>query len=198
MRRSIALLFSLLATLGTLAVPPSKAQRDVPTVVELQLSGPRLIRRGDRLQFKAVLVNLSAKPVAFALRQGGWDCDGVFTWTITDTGDHLLPPVPREPVRGMICCLTSGISEEEMIVLRPGEKLEVRDLQLGDPSNLFAFPGKGFYKVTLQFLFRPGIVNQEDGRSLEEVLKSGSKLDLAFKTGAVGATSNVWNVYLAD
>ena len=198
MRRPAALVLSLLSTLGTLAVPPSLAQRDVPTVVELQLSGPRLIRRGDKLHFKATLVNHSAKPVAFALRQGGWDCDGVFSWTITDTGDHLLPPVPREPVRGMICCLTSGISEDEIIVLGPGEKLEVSDLRLGDPSNLFAFPGKGFYKVTLQFFFRPGIVNQEYGRSFEEVVKSGSKLDLAFKTGAVGATSNVWNVYLTD
>lgn len=196
MRRPIALLFSLLAALGTLAVPPSKAQRDVPTLVELQLSGPRLIRRGDTLHFKAVLVNRSTKPVAFALRQGGWDCDGVFSWAITDAGGHLLPPVPRDPIQGMICCLTSGISEEEVIVLQPGEKHEVP--ALSDPSDVFAFHGKGFYKVTLQFLFRPGIVNQEDGRSFEEVVKSGSKLDLAFRTGAVGAVSNIWNVYLAD
>lgn len=196
MRRASAFVLSLLAALATVPIPLSYAQGESPTSVELRLSGPRLVRRGDALHFKAVLVNRSTKPVAFALRQGGWDCDGVFSWTVTDTGDHLLPPVPREPVRGMICCLTSGISEEEVIVLQPGEKHEVAELS--DPSDSFAFHGKGFYRVTLQFLFRPGLVDQGNGRSFEEVVKSGSKLELAFKTGTVGATSNVWNVYLTD
>jgi hypothetical protein len=164
--------------------------------LDLRISGPHLVRRGDKLKFKAAIINRSPQPVAFALRQGGWDCDGVFSWKITDTGDNLLPPVPREPIRGMVCCLTSGVSEDELIVLQPGEKFAVPEI-IGDPSDEFAFPRNGFYRVSLNLLYRPGII-EDNGRKIKDIVKPGSKWELALKTGAIGAVSNTWNVYLTD
>jgi hypothetical protein len=192
--------FSLL--LGSASNSQSHAQSAAPALspLELRISGPRLIRRGETLKFKAVIVNRSPQPVAFAFRQGGWDCDGVFRWKITDTGDHLLPPVPREPIRG-ICCLTNGVSEDEIIVLQPGEKREATEL--GDPSDLYGFPRNGFYRVTLRLMFTPELVVYEANGQFhqmrrEEVVEPKSKLELAVKTGPVDVTSNAWSLYLAD
>ena len=169
--------------------------------LELQISGPRLIQRGQKLKFKGVVINRSHVPVAFAFRQGGWDCDGAFRWMIVDLSDHLLPPPPREPVQGMICCLTDSVGENEIVVLQPGEKRETPEL--GDPSNLYAFPRNGFYRVSLRLMYSPAfVVDDEHGRprqlKREEVIEPKSKLELAVKTGPIDVTSNAWNVYLAD
>jgi len=160
--------------------------------LELRISGPRLIRRGDKLTFRAVIINHSSKPVAFAFRRGGWDCDGVFRWTITDAGDRELPLIPHETDRhSMICCLTSGLSERDIVVLQPGESRDTPILT--DPSDIYAFPRNGFYKVTLRFGFDPS--GQAD--SLRPPGPT-PHMELARQTGALGLTSNVWNLYLAD
>jgi hypothetical protein len=169
--------------------------------LELRISGPRLIHRADKLKFKAVVISHSRVPMAFAYRQGGWDCDGAFRWTITDMGNHLLPPPPREPVYGMICCLTSSVGENEIVVLQPAEKRETPELS--DPSDFYAFPRNGFYRVTLRLLFAPEVVVSDGHGRLheltrEEISEPESKSELAAKTGSIDVTSNAWNVYLGD
>jgi hypothetical protein len=169
--------------------------------LELRISGPHLIHRGDKLKFEAVVVNHSQHPVAFAFRQGGWDCDGVFRWTITDAADRLLPTPPPEPVRGMMCCLTSTIREDEIVVLQPGEKREAPELS--DPSDFYWFPGDGFYRVRLRLVFFADVlVNDGHGHyhylTPDEVSEPKSNLELAVKGGRIDVTSNAWNVYLTD
>ena len=165
------------------------ANRPTPAGLELQISGPRLIRRGDALRFKGKIVNHSANAVAFALRQGNWDCDGVFRWKITDASKRQLPSFETAPVRGMVCCMTSPVAEDELIVLRPGEEYALSELS--DPSDFFPFPGKGFYRVSLRLIFEPEVV---DARQV----KPGSRWELAVKTGRVDVWSNEWQMYLTD
>jgi hypothetical protein len=196
MRRVTSIAVALLFTMGLPAYAPSQPQTRTPdtSLIELRITGPRLIRVGEKLSFKGVIANNSTQPIAFALRQGGWDCDGVFSWKITDAADRQLPPMERPPVTGMICCLTSGVSEDELIVLQPGQKYELPELS--DPSDDFTFPGKGFYRVSLRFFYRPAMI--DDGRKPEEIAKPGSKWELALRTGVLDLTSNAWNVYLTD
>jgi len=192
----VAALCLVLVSAGEASRSQTLARASSP--LELQISGPRLIHRGEKLQFKAVVVNRSQRPVAFAFRQGGWDCDGVFRWTITDTADRLLPT--PEPVRG-ICCLTSAVREDEIVVLQPGEKRETPELS--DPSDFYRFPGNGFYRVRLRLVFLAEVL-MNDGRghyhylAPEEVSEPKSNLELAVKSGRIDVTSNTWNVYLAD
>jgi hypothetical protein len=184
---AIALAAALLPSVGvTEAQMP--ANRATAAGLELQISGPRAIRRGEQLKFKGKIVNHSANPVAFALRQGGWDCDGVFRWKVTDTGEHQLPPLQRERLWG-VCCLTSSVSEDELIVLQPGEEYLIPDLS--DPSDFFAFPGNGFYRVSLRLIFDPSV--RDAGQ-----VKPGSKWALAVKTSRVDVWSNQWQMYLTD
>lgn len=190
-RRGLTIFLALLA----LPLVDSSSQgRAVPnrpanSSLELQISGPRLIRRGDHLRFKGKIANHSANPVAFALRQGDWDCDGVYRWKITDVGERELPPMPVDPVPGMLCCLTSPVSEDELIVLQPGQEYTLPEL--ADPSDSFVFPRSGFYRVSVRFIFNPRTTGIEQANR-------GAKWELVKKTGRVDVSSNEWQMYLSD
>lgn len=179
----------LVAMLGSASNAQIATDHTLPPGLELQISGPRLIRRGEKLRFTGKILNHSANPVAFALRQGGWDCDGAFRWKITDTREQQLPPLRHDAVPGMVCCLTSHVSEDELIVLNPGEELALSGLS--DPSDFFTFPRNGFYRVSLRFIFDPYITDVRQ-------VKAGSRWEEAVKTGRVDVWSNEWHMYLTD
>jgi len=167
--------------------------------LELQISGPRLIHRGQTLKFNVTLTNRSDKPVAFRF-PFEFDDETRFAWRITDTGGRLLPPPVYTGPPIFVCPVTGPVTDSAITVLQPGEKMEYPNA--GDPSDQFAFPGKGFYRVTLTYVlvptsyievarFRPP--DKKPGRYTPQ-----QKIEMLKAQPRFEAVSNVWQFYLAD
>lgn len=166
--------------------------------VELTISGPRLIHRGDALKFQVTLTNRSAAPIAWRIPLF-LETTG-FIWRITDTGGRLLPPyVYTGPVE-YVCGLTSPPSDRDIFILQPQEKMEYAFA--GDPSDSFSFPGKGFYRVSLKYVLAPTtFVAEAPYRPPDEKpdpYTPRQKIDLLQRMPRFEATSNEWQLYLAD
>ncbi len=147
MYRPIAKFAALFCALG-LATPPvltaSSDEPASPAQVELEITGPRLINRGDTLHFHAFLTNRSAETIIVPAPDGM--LQPVMNWKITDTVGKDLP-VPHYGVG--YCPVTSrpAVSDADFVSLKSGERMEIP--VLGDPSDLVLFPGKGFYRISL-------------------------------------------------
>lgn len=169
-----------------------------PSPIELRISGPRLIRRGDRLKFTATLINRSSTPVALIFYQEG-QYISTFHWKITDSVDRVLPP-PERTLQGV--CLVSGANSEDGIkVLQPGQQFVYAIPE--DPSDEFVFRGKGFYKAVLTYVFDPSSVYsvkdaERDFRGTPYAAGPYPKRELLLKTPRTTVTSNVWQMYLTD
>lgn len=202
MRRSASLLLVLL--LGQCFPVPSSGEPRATAAnaspLDLEISGPRVIRIGQDLHFQAILTNRSAAPIAVAFRPDGLSYS-VFKWSITDLSDRVLSPPPGPPVGYGVCYVSGALSETEIHVLLPGEKYVQTDLE--DPSNEFAFRGQGFYKVKLRYAFGPGSLMPiayvvAERRYLPDAAGPYPNRELLTKTPPMDVTSNVWSVYLAD
>ncbi len=90
--------------------------------IELLISGPRLIHYGQELAFTIAPVNRSAAPVAISKRQNG-TIYPTFSWKMLDP-DGMEPPPPHVEKRNMrvVCPLSSPLSDNDLVILKPGEK----------------------------------------------------------------------------
>jgi hypothetical protein len=199
MRRLIASCTALLIALCVPAYSSGQTQTAAPAAspIEIQISGPKVIRVGQDLHFKVTLINHSAVPMALTFWHDGW-ADSNFEWSITDTADRWLPPPTPIGPQPMVCLLSGAVSEEQIQVLVPGEKFVYTTK--ADPSNDFAFPGKGFYKVRLRFRFDPATLSPLDAVEREYKFlargKPGPKRAMLYKTPKIDVSSNVWTMYL--
>lgn len=192
----------LLAALS-LARPASSQDRStqVPQTnspVELTISGPRLIHRGDALKFRVTLTNRSMAPIAWRVPDS-FETTG-FIWRIADTDGHRLPPpVYIGPVHYIYVCGTpSPISDRSIFILQSQEKMEYD--HAGDPSDSFSFPGKGFYRVSLKYVLDPGL-GEGPYRLPDKELglyAPGHKFDHLEKMPRFEVVSNEWQIILAD
>jgi hypothetical protein len=198
------LMSSLTALLMALSLPayssgqPQAAATLSP--IELTISGPQVIRVGQDLRFKATLINRSAAPVALMFYHDGW-AGSNFAWKITDLSDRVLPPPPPKGPQGFVCLVSGAQPEEAIQVLQPGEKFVYAIPE--DPSDEFAFHGKGFYKVTLTYEFDPAAVSSaknvaEEYGGRPDAAGPYPKREVLLKTPRMIVTSNVWQMYLAD
>ncbi|MGC1620744.1 MAG: hypothetical protein WA765_19805 [Candidatus Acidiferrum sp.] len=205
MRRLVSATVALLIALSVPGYSPGQTKLGAatpaaaaPSPIELTISGPRYIRRGDDLNFKVTLTNRSDKPVAvrspFLFGE-----ETRFLWRITDHGGRLLPPHIYDQVRG-ICPVTGPVMDFMIIVLQPGEKMDYPFA--GDPSDSFVFPGKGFYRVTLNYVLAPTqYVTVAPFRPPDE--KPGAytpqqKVEMIKTQPRFETVSNVWQMYLGD
>lgn len=92
-----ALLLVMLLTSPLHSPAPVRQRRNVGQPLELRISGPRLIHRGDSLKFDVALINRSGEPLALRFPQL-FDDPTRFTWSITDTSGRRLSP---ESARGL-------------------------------------------------------------------------------------------------
>lgn len=203
MRRLISSAIALLIAFSVPSYSSGQTQASVtpaPVVspIELTISGPRYIRRGDDLKFKVTLTNRSDKPVAVRSHLLFGEETG-FTWRITDFGGRVLPPhVYNE--RLFVCPVTGPVLDYMVTVLQPGGKMDYPFA--GDPSDSFVFPGKGFYRVTLRYTLAPvqyvavapfGSPNEKPGVYTPQQIVEMVKTQPRFETA-----SNVWQMYLGD
>jgi hypothetical protein len=195
---------SRLALLAVALVFPVSARTEAhpasTSPIEVRISGPRLIRRGDALKFLVTFTNRTDKPIALRLPRL-WDDPTKLTWRVTDTSGHLLPPhVYTDPALGF-CPVTSPLSDLDIEVLAPHETRDY-SYRAGDPSDEFSFPGKGFYRVSLTYILDPSTPiakapyevpsNEPDPYTPDE------KLALFKQTPRIETTSIEWQLYLID
>jgi hypothetical protein len=120
--------------------PEGKDGRAVAaTSVEVEISGPRLIKRGDTLHFRAFLTNRSPETVIVRAPNGMLQAS--MSWKTTDSAGKELPPPHWE---GVYCPVTSmpSVGEGDFVALKGGERIEIP--LLGDLSDMVLFPGKRF------------------------------------------------------
>ena len=195
---------ALLIALSVPSYPSGQAQTSAPCApvvspIEVTISGPRHIRRGDDLKFKVTLTNRSDKPVAFR-PPFLYGEETRFFWRITDYGGRLLPPYVYDGPRQGICPVTGPLMDFMITVLQPGEKMDYPFA--GDPSDSFVFPGKGFYRITLSYVLAPiQYVTVAPFRPPDE--KPGAytpqqKVEMIKNQPRFETTSNIWQIYLGD
>jgi hypothetical protein len=196
---TMALLIALHMPAYSLGQAQTSAQ-SAPTVspIELTISGPRYIRLGDDLKFKLTLTNRSEKPVAVRLPVLFGD-ETRFVWRITDHGGRLLPPRTYDQVRG-VCPMTGPVMDFMIAVLQPGETMDFPFA--GDPSDSFVFPGKGFYRVTVSYVFAPtqyvAVSSMRPPDEKPEAYTPQQKVEMIKTQPRFETISNVWQMYLGD
>jgi hypothetical protein len=119
--------------------------------LEIQISGPRLIRRDFPIKMMVTFTNQSEMPLA--LRFPFFFIDSTrLDWVVTDGAGHQLPPPPPIPIEG-VCPVTGPVVDWSITVLDPGETMDYEFA--GDPSDSVVFKGKGFYRVSLHYVLTP-------------------------------------------
>jgi hypothetical protein len=204
MRRLISSALALLIALSVPGYSSGQTQTSAPSApavspIQVTISGPRYIRLGDDLKFKVTLTNRSDKPIAVR-SPFFYDDETRFTWRITDFGGRLLPPHLYDSPKGFFCPVTGPVMDFMVTVLQPGEKMDYAFA--GDPSNSFAFPGKGFYKVTLSYVLAPthyvtiSPIRPSDEKP--EAYTPQQKVEMIKNQPRFETISNVWQMYLGD
>jgi hypothetical protein len=197
----LALFAALFSAAGFPAPAPSHPSGPKDTsaqnsaLVELEISGPRLIHVGDDLKFRTFLVNRSSQVIAFPSPTSQYGRSTY--WTVTDGAGRELPG-PIFYVCGTVA--RASVADSDFEFLRPGERMEITNP--GDPSNNVFFSGKGFYRVSLSLDFTPPTIRHSaDGKLTYYTGISGSTMSPAkqeklLSTPKLQATSNVWTMYL--
>ena len=199
MRRALAVvLFACFLTAG----PAHSLDQAVPAAVapvQITISGPRLIRRGETLKFNVTLANRSDKPVALRF-PFLFDDETRFVWNITNASGRSLPPQVYDGPPVYYCPVTSPVSDTMISVLQPGEKMDYQFA--GDPSDSYVFTGKGYYYVSLKYVLAP-TRNIEEARhrppdEKPELYTPRQKIEMLQSMPRFEATSNVWTMYLTE
>lgn len=195
--RTVAAFLVLAVGIPIYSQAQTKTASPATSPVEMTISGPHYIRRGDALNFKVTLTNRSDKPVAVAPLMFGGGASAI--WRVTDFGGRLLPPHLYDQLRGY-CPVTGPVMGYMLTVLQPGASMDFSSA--GDPSDEFAFPGKGVYKVTLTFkqthALYIGISPERQANEKSGQYTPAEKLAIFKDQPRIEATSNVWQMYLGD
>ena len=199
MHRALAVaLFACFLTAG----PANSLDQAAPAVaspVQITISGPHLIRRGQTLKFNVTLTNHSDKPVALRF-PFLFDDETRFVWNITNTSGRTLPPQVYDGPPVYYCPVTGAVNDMMISVLQPGEKMDYQFA--GDPSDDFVFTGKGYYHVSLKYVLAP-TRNIEEARyhppdEKPEPYTPRQKIEMLQNTPRFEAASNVWTMYLTE
>jgi len=124
--------------------------------LELRISGPAIIHRNDRVEFKAMLVNHSSVAVLISPPERSREPAIVSWWDATDASGV---PLGHESIG---YCIVDGLdysrkwrlTDNSIRMLKPGESAEV-PLTFSDPRDPLKFRKKGTYQLTLYYFFSP-------------------------------------------
>jgi hypothetical protein len=181
---------------------PAQTQAPTPAAispVEVTITGPRLIHRGDALKFHVMVTNHSDAPIALRFPRGLGDTTRL-DWKITYPAGRTIPPYVYNGPVFYYCPVVSGPSDEDILIVQPHQTQEYP--YAGDPSDYFVFPGKGFYRVSLNYVLDPTYpVVEAKYRPPDEPpspYTPRQKLELLRKMPHIEVTSNVWQLYLTD
>jgi hypothetical protein len=142
----------MITTILSLAAPSHflsrTTRRESPSSasLSLKLSGPNLVQNGEPIYFRAFLINESNQnievPTPESLR-------GVIylEWRVVDLSNNAL----RTRWAGFTLCSGKGFSEQDFLILKPGQRLELPDIYI--PDLLVIAGGTGSYRISLRYAF---------------------------------------------
>lgn len=171
--------------------------------VELSITGPMIVHKGDHLWFAAVLKNQSTATIAVPSHRSEifWWYTLEGGWTITDGKGRALKSTQADVVRFDNMRHMPTFKDSDFVLLEPGETIEYGHENVGDPSDLFVFPGSGSYKVRLAWHFCTPTEKKLATDSIAYTCGITSGLSQALKdkllsTPSFDVRSNVWNITL--
>jgi hypothetical protein len=125
------------------------AQDAIPSAnsLSLKLTGPSLVRAGDWPHFRAFLVNNSKKDVEVPL-SSSLDAVMYLDWKIVDVSRHQTS---THPVGHTLCNFGKKFTQEDFVVLSPGQRLELIGIRI--PEDLLRPDEKGLYRISLHYSF---------------------------------------------
>jgi hypothetical protein len=112
--------------------------------LSLRLSGPVLVRAGDRPHFRAFLVNDSKINVEIPISSA--DAVSDLNWTVVDDSSHRTY---SRPAGRTFCNFGKYFPQQNFLVLRPGQRMELIGIEI--PENLLRRDGKGLYRISLRY-----------------------------------------------
>jgi hypothetical protein len=124
--------------------------------IELRVSGPAIIHRSDRVEFKAMLINHGSAGVLVSPAERSHAFVLSSWWDATDASGAPLDheSIGYCPVDGADYSHKWRLTDSSIRVLKPGEMTEVR-LTFPDPRDPLKFRKKGTYQLTLHYFFNP-------------------------------------------
>jgi len=144
---SAAIGIFLLAFTPGISPAPKKAKPR--PALELKISGPAYFRNGQKLKFKAVLINRSSAPLV--LSQPPSHLSYQLDWKIFDpTGQEIKSNSMICPLTGIKAGAVFPLGDDEVRILMPGEKLEYEEDDIG---YFYEFPRSGRYQVVATYAF---------------------------------------------
>ena len=200
---TVPLVFLALASASSIARGQTGGSPAAPAPVELVISGPHVVHRGDNLWFTATLTNRSGQVLAVPSTNGGkaWTYMAGPWWKIVDRSGKQLKFKP-----GTECFCDHNIGavnfqDSDFVLLKPGETIEYKHESLRDPSDKFIFPGEGTFFVTLSWSFCAPRAKPGDNGSVGYTCGvtgalSPSIREAVLATPSFDVQSNVWKLSL--
>jgi hypothetical protein len=163
----MAVLIVAFGPASLIAADKEKGSEPAPEVTaQLETTTP-ILKPGEQPQFTLTLTNRSSREVLLVKPGDGSDCGWrtpVTTWLIDGE---------RRAERGARCGNINRLKPDEVVVLKPGEKLKETDW-LGNPS--LALPGK--YKLSVRYVHDPKLtwkgvpLGKHDAAAMERITAS--------------------------
>jgi|SRR5580704_11408044 hypothetical protein len=115
--------------------------------LSLKLSGPNLVNKGERLHFRVFLINDSDQNVEVPSPESIRNII-YLEWRAVDLSDHAV----RTRWAGFTLC-TSGkkFAEQDFLVLKPGQRLELLEVQI--PDQLVSAGATSGYRISVRYAF---------------------------------------------
>lgn len=193
----VALLVVALTAPGSVA---AQGHSVAASPIEIKITGPRVIRRGEVLKFHVTFTNQTERPLALRFPRW-WEQTSKMYWRITDTGGRVLPPHVYTETQAGVCLIDGPISDWDIEVLAAGETRDYSYLA-SDPSDDFLFPRKGFYLVSLTYVLDPATpmakAPYEVPSNEPQTYTAEQKLEMFKRTPRIETTSNEWQLYFVN
>lgn len=147
--------------------PPISMQVAGQPDLELRISGPKIIHRGDHVEFKATLMNRSSVAVLIGPSERSRELAFSSWWDATDASGVSVgqETIGYCPVNGADYSHKWRLTDDSIKILKPGESTDV-SLTFPDPRDPLKFRKKGTYQLTLHYFFHPPghEANTKDGK----------------------------------
>jgi hypothetical protein len=143
----IVVLTAVLSFTAPLRPPESILFHDTGSSPTVQLYGTNLVRSADGLHFRAFLVNESNQSIEVPSSES---IRGIIylEWRVVDASNNAV----KTRWAGFTLC-TSGkkFTQRDFLVLKPGQRVELPDMQI--PDGLLGSERRGSYRISVRYAF---------------------------------------------
>jgi hypothetical protein len=143
----IVVLTAVLSFTAPLRPPERILFHDTPSSPTVQLYGTNLVRPADGLHFRAFLINESNQSIEVPSSES---IRGTIylEWRVVDVSNNAL----KTRWAGFtVCGSGKKFIQQDFLVLKPGQRVELPDIQI--PDGLVGSESRGSYRVSVRYAF---------------------------------------------